>query len=403
MSDAASVPFERVRVLRIIARLNVGGPARHVALLTAGMDPNRFTSWLVTGTENPDEGSLCDYARDRGIEPLVIPELLGQASLGLRDVIALCKLVGVIRRIRPHVVHTHTAKAGFLGRLAARITKVPIVVHTYHGHVLSGYFSQRKTKLLTMMERGLARFSDRLVAVSDQVRDDLVSFGVAHSGHFSVVPLGLDLAPMFSAGSQRGALRTELDVAPDVPLIGIVGRLFPIKNHALFLETAAHLMTKHPDARFIVVGDGTLRAELEERAGRSDLAGHVFFTGWRFDLPAIYTDLDVLVVSSRNEGTPVSAIEAMAAGCPVVATRVGGLPDLIDDGRTGILVDPDDATALSEAIDGVLTDQNRKSVLREAARADVEQRFMVSRLVSDMQDLYVELLGSKGVSLSRTR
>ena len=314
--------------------------------------------------------------------------------------IALCKLVGVIRRIRPHVVHTHTAKAGFLGRLAARITRVPIVVHTYHGHVLSGYFSQRKTKLLTMMERGLARFSDRLVAVSDQVRDDLVSFGVAPSGHFSVVPLGLDLAPMFSAGSQRGALRTELDVAPDVPLIGIVGRLFPIKNHALFLETAAHLMTKHPDARFIVVGDGTLRAELEERAGRSDLAGHVFFTGWRFDLPAIYTDLDVLVVSSRNEGTPVSAIEAMAAGCPVVATRVGGLPDLIDDGRTGILVAPDDATALSEAIDGVLTDQNRKSVLREAARADVEQRFMVSRLVSDMQDLYVELLGSKGVSLS---
>ncbi|SVB84769.1 uncharacterized protein METZ01_LOCUS237623, partial [marine metagenome] len=243
------------------------------------MDPNRFTSWLVTGTENPDEGSLRDYARARGVEPLVIPEILGRASLGLRDVIALCKLVGVIRRIRPHVVHTHTAKAGFLGRLAARIARVPVIVHTYHGHVLSGYFSQRKTKLLTMMERGLARFSDRLVAVSDQVRDDLVSLGVAPSDHFSVVPLGLDLAPMFSAGSQRGALRTELGVASDVPLIGIVGRLFPIKNHALFLETAAHLMTKHPDARFVVVGDGTLRAELEERAGRSDLAGHVFFTG----------------------------------------------------------------------------------------------------------------------------
>ena len=403
MSDAGRVPFERVRVLRIIARLNVGGPARHVALLNAGMDPNRFTSWLVTGTENPDEGSLRDYARARGVEPLVIPEILGQASLGLCDVIALCKLVGVIRRIRPHVVHTHTAKAGFLGRLAARITRVPIVVHTYHGHVLSGYFSQRKTKLLTMMERGLARFSDRLVAVSDQVRDDLVSLGVAPSDHFSVVPLGLDLAPMFSAGSQRGALRTELGVASDVPLIGIVGRLFPIKNHALFLETAACLTTKHPDARFVVVGDGVLRSELEERAGRPDLDGHVFFTGWRFDLPAVYADLDVLVVSSRNEGTPVSAIEAMAAGCPVVATRVGGLPDLIDDGRTGILVAPDDATALSEAIRGVLTDQKRKSSLCEAARAGVEQRFMVSRLVSDMQELYEELLDSKGVPLPRAR
>ncbi len=403
MSDTRRVPFERVRVLRIIARLNVGGPARHVALLNAGMDPNRFTSWLVTGTENPDEGSLRDYARARGVEPLVIPEILGQASLGLHDVIALCKLVGVIRRIRPHVVHTHTAKAGFLGRLAARITRVPIVVHTYHGHVLSGYFSQRKTKLLTMMERGLARFSDRLVAVSDQVRDDLVSLGVASSDHFSVVPLGLDLAPMFSAGSQRGALRTELGVASDVPLIGIVGRLFPIKNHALFLETAACLTRKHPDARFVVVGDGVLRPELEERAGRPDLKGHVFFTGWRFDLPAVYADLDVLVVSSRNEGTPVSAIEAMAAGCPVVATRVGGLPDLIDDGRTGILVAPGDATALSEAIFGVLTDQKRKSSLCEAARACVEQRFMVSRLVSDMQELYEELLNSKGVPLPRAR
>ena len=403
MSDTRRVPFERVRVLRIIARLNVGGPARHVALLNAGMDPNRFTSWLVTGTENPDEGSLRDYARARGVEPLVIPEILGQASLGLHDVIALCKLVGVIRRIRPHVVHTHTAKAGFLGRLAARITRVPIVVHTYHGHVLSGYFSQRKTKLLTMMERGLARFSDRLVAVSDQVRDDLVSFGVAPSGHFSVVPLGLDLAPMFSAGSQRGALRTELGVASDVPLIGIVGRLFPIKNHALFLETAACLTRKHPDARFVVVGDGVLRPELEERAGRPDLKGHVFFTGWRFDLPAVYADLDVLVVSSRNEGTPVSAIEAMAAGCPVVATRVGGLPDLIDDGRTGILVAPDDATALSEAIFGVLTDQKRTSSLCEAARAGVERRFMFSRLVSDMQELYEELLNSKGVPLPRAR
>lgn len=393
-------PAGQVRVARVIARLNIGGPARHVALLNAGMDPEHFRSWLVTGNENPGEGSLRDYALDRGVEPLVIPEILGRSSLAPRDAIAIGKLFALFRRIRPHVVHTHTAKAGFLGRLAARAAGVPVVVHTYHGHVLSGYFGRAKTSALQTMERGLARLSDRLIAVSDRVRDDLIALRVAPPERFSVVPLGLDLAPMFRACAHRGEFRAELGVAPDAPLVGIVGRLFPIKNHALFLEAAARLAVIRPDVRYVVVGDGVLRAELEDQARRQELAGRVFFTGWRHDLAAIYADLDVLVVSSRNEGTPVSAIEAMAAGCPVVATRVGGLPDLIDDNRTGFLAPPDDPIALCQAVHAVLADSEQNAAVCLAARADVEERFMASRLVEDMQSLYLALLAKKGVTFA---
>jgi len=397
-ADHARVPGE-IRILRVIARLNVGGPARHVALLNAGMDTDRrFRSWLVTGTENPSEGTLLDYAQARGVEPVVIPEIFGQASLTPRDLVALAKLTALTRRLRPHVVHTHTAKAGFLGRLAARAAGVPVILHTYHGHVLSGYYSQAKTRALQLMERGLAHLSDQLIAVSDRVRDDLVQFGVAPAERFRVVPLGLDLAPLFDVSAQRGVLRRELGVALDAPLVGIVGRLFPIKNHALFLDAAARLLAEQPDARFVIVGDGALRGELEARAEQPDLAGRVYFTGWRHDLATIYADLDVLAVSSRNEGTPVSAIEAMAAGCAVVATRVGGLPDLIADGRTGTLVPADDPTALSSAIGQTLTDPVGSRTIRAAARADVEHRFMATRLVDEMKALYLHLLAAKGVA-----
>ncbi|MBM64380.1 MAG: glycosyl transferase [Acidobacteria bacterium] len=394
----AGISSRQIRVLRVIARLNVGGPALHVSLLNSGMD-KRFMSWLVTGTENPGEGTLLDYALARGVEPVVIPEILGQASLAPRDVAALIKLIALIRRFRPHVVHTHTAKAGFLGRLAAWLVGVPVVLHTYHGHVLAGYYGRMRSAGLLVMERVLARMSDRLIAVSNRVRDDLVSLGVAPASRFTVVPLGLDLEPMFDAKRYKGMFRRELELQPDVPLVGIVGRLFPIKNHSLFLEAAACMRASGSEARFVVVGDGPLRGSLEERASQPDLRGRVFFTGWRHDLPKVYSDLDVLAVSSINEGTPVSAIEAMAAGCAVVATRVGGLPDLIDHARTGILVPSGNAVALGAALGRLLADPGSSEQMRAAASSEVRGRFMASRLVTDVQRLYLELLGSKGICL----
>jgi glycosyltransferase involved in cell wall biosynthesis len=389
---------ERIRVLRVIARLNVGGPAIHVSLLNSGLDPGRFECRLVSGSENPGEGSMLYYARARGVEPIVVPEMVGQAAFGPRDVAALRALVPLIRSFRPHIVHTHTAKAGFLGRIAARVARVPVVIHTYHGHVLSGYYGRGMNIALRRMEQALGWVSDCLVAVSDRVRDDLVAYGVARRERIRVILLGLDLAPFFEAEAHRGAFRREVGLSPSDLVVGIVGRIFPIKNHRLFLDAASRVAGREPAARFVIVGDGQLRAETEAHARALGLESRVLFTGWREDLPRICADLDLLAVSSINEGTPVSAIEAMAASRPVVATRVGGLVDLLDDGVTGRLVTPGDPDALSAAILDLLGDPARRARMGAEARQVAHERYRAERLVRDVAALYEELLAEKGVT-----
>jgi glycosyltransferase involved in cell wall biosynthesis len=383
---------QRVKVLRIIGRLNVGGPAIHVVNLTAGLDRKRYSSLLVAGSENEAEGSMLDFASSRGVRPTVIPEMVTAFSLAPRDVKALLKLYTLMRQKRPDIVHTHTAKAGFLGRAAARLAGVPIVVHTFHGHVLHGYYGTMKNQLLRRIEKYLALVSDRLVTVSEQVRQDLVGYGIAKAEKISVVPLGFDLDPFANSHAIKGEFRCEMGLSEEHKLIGIVGRLFPIKNHELFLKSAALISAREPAARFVVVGDGVLRPAIENRAQELGIAERVIFTGWRRDLPRIFADLNILVVSSDNEGTPVSAIEAMASGCPVVATCVGGLPDLIQDQRTGYLVPPRDAVALSASVLHLLNNQEVACDLAQNAMVAVRQRFTVQRLLYDIDHLYSELL-----------
>jgi glycosyltransferase involved in cell wall biosynthesis len=387
----------KIKILRVIARLNIGGPAIHVVLLSAGMDRVRFESLLVSGSENPGEGSMLDYALSHGVQPTIIPEIVGEFSLGPRELRALVRLYRLMRQERPHVVHTHTAKAGFVGRLAARLARVPVVVHTFHGHVLHGYYGPRKTQLLRRMERGLACLTDCIITVSEQVKRDLVTYGVATADRIQVISLGLELDPFLDCGPNRGTFRHELQLNGGERLVGIVGRIFPIKNHHLFLEAAALVAREDPAARFVIVGDGTLRPALERQAQETGIADRVIFTGWRRDLPGIYADLDVLAVTSNNEGTPVSAIEAMAAGCPVVATHVGGLPDLIREGETGYLVPPGDAPAVATALLRVLHQPEMARCMGETARKAAQERFSAQRLITDMEQLYLELLGRKRV------
>jgi glycosyltransferase involved in cell wall biosynthesis len=361
------------------------------------MNPIRFEQWLVSGNENPGEGSMMDYVLSRGLRPIIIPEIVGRYSLKLEDLKALIKLYQLIREVKPHIVHTHTAKAGFLGRLAASAAGVPVVIHTFHGHVLNGYYGPIKSWLLRRMERVLSYFTDSIVAVSDQIRSQLVSYGVAPPDKIAVVPLGFELEPFLDCEVHRGEFRSELDLNDGSKLIGIVGRIFPIKNHRLFLDAAARVAIEETAARFVIVGDGVLRPEVEQHANSLGMANRVIFTGWRRDLPRIYADLDVLVVSSDNEGTPVSAIEAMASGCPVVGTRVGGMPDIIVDGETGSLVAPRDADALATAILHLLQDQKNTCRITEAARAMVQEQFTVQRLIKDTESLYQNLLLRKGI------
>jgi lipopolysaccharide/colanic/teichoic acid biosynthesis glycosyltransferase len=388
---------DKIRVLRIIARLNIGGPAIHVVNLHVGMDPTRFKQMLVSGTENPGEGTMLEYAISRGVEPIIIPDIVGRLSLKPSDLRALIKLYQLIRREQPHIVHTHTAKAGFLGRLAARHACVPVIVHTFHGHVLQGYFGPINSWLLRLMERALSHGTDRIITVSNQVKSQLVDYGVALPEKITVLSLGFDLEPFLDCAKHRGEFRSELGLNNGCQLLGIVGRIFPIKNHRLFLDAAARIAADQPAARFVVVGDGILRPEMERHADSLGISDRVIFTGWRQDLPRIYADLDALVVSSDNEGTPVSAIEAMVSGCPVVGTRVGGIPDLIRHGETGYLVPPGDASALAAAILRVLQNQKNTFQIAEAARAMARERFSVARLIRDIENLYNELLIQKGV------
>jgi glycosyltransferase involved in cell wall biosynthesis len=311
---------------------------------------------------------------------------------------AVAKLYGLMRRHRPHIVHTHTAKAGLLGRLAARMAGVPIVLHTYHGHVLHGYYGPVKSWLLRRMEQALARITDRLVTVSEQVKAELVAHGVAGAEKITVIPLGFDLESFLTSSAQRGQFRQEIGLNGVVKLVGIVGRLFPIKNHRLFLDAAAKVTAREPATRFVIVGDGVLRSALEQQAKELGIADRVFFIGWRRDLPRIYADLDVLVVSSDNEGTPVSAIEAMAAGCPVVATCVGGLPDLISDHDTGLLVRPKDANGLATAVLHLLRNPEIARTIGENAMMVARERFAAKRLLRDVDRLYKQLLGARAVS-----
>lgn len=381
-----------IRVMRIIARLNVGGPALHVTLLTERLAPPEFESTLVCGRIGPGEGDMAYLAEERGIAPVIVPEL-GRELHPLRDLVTLVRLWRLMRRLKPDVVHTHTAKAGFVGRWAAWLARVPVRVHTFHGHVFHGYFGAAKTRLFLALERLTARLTDRLITISPALRDELAGvYRIAPAEKFAVVPLGLELAPYAAMPRGMGTLRAAHLIPPSAPLIGIVGRLVPIKNHALFLEMASRVLQSQPDAYFLIVGDGEDRAALETLADRLGLRKRVVFTGWMRDLTPVFSDLDLLVLSSDNEGTPTAIMQALAAGVPVVSTTVGGVPDLLRDGAWGRLVPPGDADQLAEAVLAALRDPAPDPSIREAALAEYD----AGRLADALATLYRALLAAKG-------
>jgi glycosyltransferase involved in cell wall biosynthesis len=396
MNDVQAPSPGGIRVVRLFSRLNIGGPSVHVILLTAGLQDRGYKTRLVVGQESTQEGNLLDLAAAKGVHCERL-EALGREIRVFSDLRALWGLYRVIRRFQPSVVHTHAAKAGLLGRVAARLAGVPIVVHTYHGHVLRGYFGPAKTAFFRAIEALLGPFSDALIAVSEAVKQDLVSLRVAPPDAIRVVPLGLDLVG-FTADLPRGALRRVAGVPDDAPLVGMVGRLVPIKDVPTFLRAAVLVREARPDARFALVGDGEERSAVEEERRRLGLDAALHLHGWRRDMEAVYGDLDVVVNSSLNEGTPVALIEALAAGRPVVATRVGGTADLLAGGAFGRVVPPGDPQALANAILDVLADPGAARQRALVGRAHVLRSHGVGRLVDDIDRLYRELLSARGVA-----
>jgi glycosyltransferase involved in cell wall biosynthesis len=382
-----------IRVALVIARLNVGGPATHVIELAAGLPRDQFEVRLIAGREGRGEAGMHYLAERMGVKPEILPEL--SPRIGPADLLAFLRLRAIFRTWKPDVVHTHTAKAGAVGRTAARCAGVPAVVHTFHGHVLRGYFSPPVEFFFRSLERMLARLTDRIVTLSPALKADLVGMGIAPAEKIDVVPLGMDLDPLIGCLPRREELRSDLGIRPDQPLIGIVGRLVPIKNHRLFLEAARSMVDSGNPAHFVVVGDGELRDSLQALAGEMGIAQRVHFSGWKKDMAPVYAGIDLLALTSDNEGTPVAVIEAMAAGVPVVATAVGGVPDVVRDGETGWLVPPGDAPALSRAWLEALRREPRVEAIRTRARRDVLDRFGRERMISTMADLYRRLAVQK--------
>jgi glycosyltransferase involved in cell wall biosynthesis len=335
---------------------------------------------------------MADLAEREGARMEHVPSL-GPSLRPDRDALALARIARIARSFRPDIVHTHTAKAGFIGRVAAlaALRPRPVIVHTFHGHVLEGYFGPARSRLYRVLEAALARRSDRLVGVSEATVDDLVRLGVAKRERFRVIPLGLDLEPFADPDEAAGQeLRRSLGIGDADVVVTFVGRLVAIKQVDLLLRGFARARAGAP-LRLLVVGDGELRSRLEALSRELGIDRGVEFLGYRRDLPAIAAATDIAALTSANEGTPVSLIEAAAAGRPAVASRVGGVPDVVTS-ESGVLVAPGDVEGLAAALSRLATDPNLRTRMGATARERTLQRFSASRLVADVEALYEELL-----------
>src|SRR5947207_13639127 len=375
----------------------MGGPALHVAYLTEGLRKLGYDTTLVAGSLARGEDSMAFVADARGVETVRIDEL-GRETSPLRDLVATFRLARLIRRERPQILHTHTAKAGTVGRVAALLAgsrRPPIVVHTFHGHVLRGYFGPLRSLFFRLLERWLASRTTALIAVSPQVRDDLVALGIAPRERFAVIRLGIELGERVTAEQNgRDESRRYLGIGPDRFAVGWIGRMTAVKRTDDVLVAFKRLRDSGVDACLCLVGDGPDRVQLERRAHDLGVVKETLFLGYQEDVAPFYAAFDALVLPSSNEGTPVSAIEALAAGRPVVATRVGGVPDFVWEGEGGFLVEPGATDELADRLAQLARDPELRERMGKAGRERVLPRYAVGRPVVDVDRVYRSLLSA---------
>ena len=407
-----------MKILRIIARLNVGGPARHVVWLTEALQDDEFQTTLIAGTVPPGEENMGYFAEEHSVKPIFIEEM--SRELSPKDLISLFKVYRVIRRSKPDIVHTHTAKAGTVGRAAAFLYKWLTwkaiigkprgvkVIHTFHGHVFHSYYGNLKTKVFILIERLLARLAtDKIVVITTQQFDEIhYGVGVGKPGQFEVIPLGIDLSSFMRADEECTALRAEIHAEDDELLIAFVGRLTEIKNIPLLLEAARDYTreSETPKARFLLVGDGHLRGQLEEMAREMNLEDIVVFLGNRNDVDIVYAGADIVALTSLNEGTPLSLIEAMASGRPVISTAVGGVIDLLgaeieeNEGfsvcERGVSVPSGSATGFAKGLRYLAKNEKLRLDLGQKGRDHTTAVYSKERLVNDIKNLYRSVVKS---------
>jgi len=391
------------KVLRIINRFNLWGPTYNVAYLSKYMAPEYET--LLVGGMNDEHEACSDYIVNKlGLHTIKIPEMMREIN-GYNDVIAYQKIKEIIKRYKPDIVHTHASKAGFIGRRAAAKSNVPVIVHTFHGHIFHSYFNKQKTALFKKIEQNMASKSSTIVAISEIQKHELCDIHkIAPADKFRVIPLGFDLDRFQENYVQKRIdFRKKYSIDDDEIAISIVGRLVPVKNHPLFINAIAKTKEKtNRKIKALVVGDGELRRELLELAcskglkcstpEKEDMNADIIFTSWIQDADTVFAGSDITALTSFNEGTPVSLIEAQAANTPIVTTNVGGIEDVVLKGTTALLAENNNIDDFTEKLLKVIENDELRKDMSNHGWEFVRSKFHYSRLVADMKDLYDELL-----------
>jgi glycosyltransferase involved in cell wall biosynthesis len=394
------------RILRILNRFNLGGPTYNAAYLTKYMPPE-FETLLVGGEKDETEETSLFILENLGIIPIIIPQM--RRSIGpIADFKAYNKIKKIIQDFKPDIVHTHAAKSGFIGRLAAYNAKVPVITHTFHGHIFHSYFNSASTILFKNLERYSAKISDGIIAISEKQKQELSEVHkICKPEKITVIPLGFDLFKFQeNVQEKRKSFRENYLLDDDEIAIGIVGRLVPIKNHSLFIKALKKVLdnTKFK-VRAFIVGDGESKESIKELAKSLGIDFTEFssekrkapltFTSWLKDIDWVNAGMDIIALSSLNEGTPVSLIEAQAAGKPVVTTAVGGIEDVVLTGKTALLSDKEDYETFADNLLLLTESKEKRSQMSVLGRDFVNERFLYTRLVSDMSTYYMNLLAAK--------
>ena len=384
------------KIVRIISRLCISGTSVHVSLLSYHFNNDNWETILLSGVPGENEGDMIYLPKQYGIEPIIIKHMGREISLW-DDFLAEVQLIKILKKEKPDIVHTHTSKAGTLGRLAAILTGVPQIYHTFHGHTFEGYFSPLKTKFFIQIERFLARFSTKIIAISERQKEDLIRFKIAKSDKITIIPLGFDFSRLLPYDNEC-KLRKKLNIAKDKITIALIGRVTAIKNPALFIYSANEVLKQRNNVHFLIIGDGELTDDCKKLVNQLGIQDYFTFPGFIEDLKLIYGSVDIVCLTSINEGTPVSLLEAMASQKIVIATPVGGVPDFVKNGENGFLCDAN-PQAIAEQIIFCVDNFQNLDYLRKQAAEEVLSKYSMNRLFKDLENLYNSTPSKKSSNL----
>ena len=395
--------MEKVKVLHVITRLDKGGAAENTLLTTLGLDKRRYDAVLIKGLSiesdmSAEERTSLDeglkQAELKGVKLITLPSLIRRIN-PILDLRAFFRLYRIFLHEKPAIIHTHTSKAGILGRWASFFARVPIVVHTPHGHIFYGYHGKVKTKVFIFIEKLTAIITDRIIALTKREKEDHVRFNISKPHKFAVIHSGVNLEDFSKNFDNNEELKKKLGIPITDSIVGTVGRLVEIKGHRYLLDAACLVLNKIENVTFLLIGDGYLMTELINHAYALGIGNKVIFAGWRSDIPQLINTFDIFVLPSLNEGMGRVLVEAMAMGKPIVASDIGGIPDIVKDGANGILFPPRDVNAMAEAIIKLLSDRELRRKMGNEGKKQTSPAYGTSGMVEKIEGLYEDLLREK--------